>query len=369
MGTGQAMTVAQSLHREGWSVSAITLRGPVIKAGFDVRTVNLAPLEMVVPYSPLRFREDWLLNTGYETFDRLAQRLVEPTDVFYGLNGSCLHSLRKARRLGSMTVLCACNTFLPKMQLLVCLEYEALGVKHPAINSAAVRRVLDEYREADLIRAESTMVASSLVEGGIPAEKIFLLPPSLDLGEYTKAPHAPSDFHTVFVGQFSIRKGLHHLMRAWEQLPQDRGRLILHGGGGGWAKRLLAPYRHRADVVLRAGRPHRTYREASVCVVPSIEDGFCRVALEAMASGVPVIVTDKVGAKDLVHDGREGFIVPAGDANEIAERIHHLQLHPFVRERMAGAAFERAQQYSFEAEGRRLSAVLHGALAGRRSQT
>lgn len=324
--------------------------------------VDLSAFERFAPFTPLRFREDWLLNLGYEIFDRLAARQVQRSDVFYGLSHSCLHSLRKARRLGSLTVLCACNTFIPLMKELVEQEYRALGYKHPLINSAAVRRVLAEYKEADLIRAESTLVQGSLIDGGVAPEKIFVLPPSIDLDAFTRPLREPDEFRVVFVGGFSIRKGLHHLIHAWDLLCPHSGRLILHGGGSGWSKRLLAPYLGRPDIEFRAGAPHATYREASVCVVPSIEDGFCRVVLEAMASGVPVIITDRVGAKDLVTDGCEGYIVPSGDPRAIAERISHLQSHPVERDRMARAAYARTRGHSTIEEGRRLSALLHEAL-------
>jgi glycosyltransferase involved in cell wall biosynthesis len=365
-GTGQAMTVADGLRHAGWEVSAITLRSDQVRVGLETRMVDISTFERVAPLTPLRFREDWMLNLGYEAFDRLAARLVEPADVFYGLSHSCLHSLRKARRLGALTVMCACNTFMPVMKELVEAEYRALGYQHPLINSAAVRRVLAEYKEADLIRVESTLVQASLIDGGIAPEKIFLLPPSIDLDSFTRPLREPDEFCVAFVGAFSIRKGLHHLLHGWDLLrPRARGRLVLHGGGGGWSKRLLAPYRDRPDVEFRVGLPHATYRDASVCVVPSIEDGFCRVVLEAMASGVPVIITDRVGAKDLVTDGCEGYIVPAGDPGAIAERISHLQSHPVVRDRMARAAYARTRGHSTQEEGRRLSALLHGALGGR----
>jgi glycosyltransferase involved in cell wall biosynthesis len=367
-GTGQALTVARSLQGEGWAVTAITLSAPGQPAlDLDLRTVNLRWFATLAPLTPLRFREDWLLNLGYEAFDRLAQRQVSGCDVFYGLSHSCLHSIRRASRMGALTVLCACNTFMPEMKRIVEWEYAALGERHPQINAAAVRRVLAEYRAADLIRAESTLVFRSLVDGGVHPDKVFLLPPSVDLMAFQPPLDPHAEFVTAFVGGFSIRKGIHHLLRAWDLLPAERGRLVLHGGGGGWAKRTLAPYAGRSDIEVRSGPVQVTYGEAAVCVVPSIEDGFCRVVLEALASGVPVIVTDRVGAKDLVTDGVEGFVVPSGDRAAIAERIQYLQAHPAVRARMSGAARLRAELCSSQEEGHRLSEVLTRMLASGRT--
>jgi alpha-maltose-1-phosphate synthase len=117
---------------------------------------------------------------------------------------------------------------------------------------------------------------------------------------------------------------------------------------------LLQPYRSRPDVVFRSGDPAPTYAEASVCVVPSVEDGFAYVVLEALASGCPVIVSDQVGGKDAVVEGENGFIVPARDAAAIRERLVALCASPAERARMASAARESAERYSFQAEGARL---------------
>jgi glycosyltransferase involved in cell wall biosynthesis len=119
-------------------------------------------------------------------------------------------------------------------------------------------------------------------------------------------------------------------------------------------KRLLAPYRTRPDVAFDVGDPLPTYQRSSVCVVPSIEDGFAYVVLEALACGVPVIVSENAGAKDAVIDGENGYIVPAGDAGAIVERLRYLYDSPASLTRMRRRAREVAERYTFAREGRAL---------------
>jgi glycosyltransferase involved in cell wall biosynthesis len=138
-------------------------------------------------------------------------------------------------------------------------------------------------------------------------------------------------------------------------LGSHAGRLVLHGGGSAWGERLVRSLVTRDDVELRRGPAERTLREASVCVVPSIEDGFCLVVMEAMASGTPVIVSDQVGAKDLVTDGVDGFVVPAGDPHAIAERLISLRAAPDLIAKMGLAARRRVETCTYAWEARNLS--------------
>jgi glycosyltransferase involved in cell wall biosynthesis len=368
LGIGQGgLKLARSFDSQGWEVSIIAAGGdsPVV-APFSVATVALGRILGVAARSPLRWREDLMVSLHYEAFDRLARRHVAAADVFYGYSEASLLSARRAKALGMPTVLHAANTYLPTLRLLLMREHERLGVPHPAVSRIAVRKVLKEYAEVDLIRAQSTLVQTSLLDGGVPEEKILFVPPAVDLQSFRPGRPARDEFCTVFVGAFSIRKGIHHLLDGWEGLGGNRGRLILHGGSGHrWADRLLAPYRQREDVLFRSGPPHATYHDASVCVVPSIEDGFCYVVLEAMASGVPVIVSEQVGAKDVVREGVDGFVIPVGDRDALAERLAHLRDRPSQRERMGAAARQRAEQYSFEREGRELVGGFAGLLRGK----
>jgi glycosyltransferase involved in cell wall biosynthesis len=90
--------------------------------------------------------------------------------------------------------------------------------------------------------------------------------------------------------------------------------------------------------------------ESDVLVLPSLGEGFGLVVTEALACGLPVVVTPNVGASDLVHDGQEGFVVPSGSADPIAERLHTLHhdrelLAAMSRSAQAAAAEESWESY------------------------
>jgi glycosyltransferase involved in cell wall biosynthesis len=99
------------------------------------------------------------------------------------------------------------------------------------------------------------------------------------------------------------------------------------------------------------------YSQASVLVLPSVEEGLALVMGQAMACGVPVIATTNTGAGDLITDGRDGFIVPVRDPVAIQERLEYLASHPDARAAMGSAALEKVR--SLNGWGRYAEQMLH----------
>ena len=106
------------------------------------------------------------------------------------------------------------------------------------------------------------------------------------------------------------------------------------------------------------------YNQASVCVFPSVEEGFGMVVTEALASGVPVIVSENVGAKDLITDGQEGFIVPIRNARAIKEALLCLYEDKPKREQMAKNARLKVQNQTWEKYEEKLVGVYKELIGG-----
>ena len=81
----------------------------------------------------------------------------------------------------------------------------------------------------------------------------------------------------------------------------------------------------------------REYREADLFALTSIEEGLAFVVMEAMAAGLPVVVTDRVGA-DQVEDGVNGFVIESRNPSALAQRIGELIQDADLRERLGAAA-------------------------------
>ena len=113
------------------------------------------------------------------------------------------------------------------------------------------------------------------------------------------------------------------LVEAFRRLIGADLRLVLVGGWKTRGMRRFIEAARAEDPRIRVapGDPLPHLRRARLCVHPSYEDGFAYAPAEALASGVPVIVSEDTGMKELIIDDRSGLVVPSGDADALAEAM------------------------------------------------
>ena len=133
------------------------------------------------------------------------------------------------------------------------------------------------------------------------------------------------------------RKNVGVLLEAYAQLPasvRDEVRLVLAGSSGPpqafWRRAESLGLRERVSYIERPDRDAlvRLYQEASVFALPSDEEGFGVVLLEAMACGVPVVSTRSGGPDGIISDDDDGYLVPLDDAATMASRLGILLQNP-----------------------------------------
>ena len=108
----------------------------------------------------------------------------------------------------------------------------------------------------------------------------------------------------------------------------------------------------------RADMP-RFWNELDIAVVPSFEEPFGLVALEASSCGVPVVASKVGGLMEIVADGESGLLVPPKDAEALAQALVMLLTNEAMRLRLAEGAVRRAADYSVERRTAELVKLLH----------
>lgn len=182
--------------------------------------------------------------------------------------------------------------------------------------------------DVDYVIAPSEFVADSFRKRGFPPERILYVPYVTDLENFRPLERRPADRPLTLVntGSLSLRKGTPYLLEAYAQVRKvvPEARLLLTRQISGSIPSVLRKYRGLPIDWAETLDPRQLcqrLQSADVFILPSLEDGYARTVAEALACGLPVIVTPNTGASDLVEEGSTGSIVPICDAGAIAAKI------------------------------------------------
>jgi len=221
---------------------------------------------------------------------------------------------------------------------------------------AALRHI---YPLADRVLTVSNSLRRALVRSGIPEEKVEAILNGVDIGKFqssdTRAGKRLStesgDSRVLFgyVGRISAEKGIDLLLRAFSAIHQRRGDtgLVIVGDGPELDKmRALADAlgtQHAVDFLGARADVHELYRTFDVFVLPSLVEGLSNAVLEAMASGLAIVVTGVGDNSELIEDGKNGFVVPAGSVEELVRKMDMLAKDDECRNRLGGSALAKAK--------------------------
>ena len=247
-----------------------------------------------------------------------------PTSITRSIITPCTDPRRA--RAGAITVVDRASAHPVVQHALLREEFGRFGLSYPAVNERTVAKHVQEYAEADWIIVPSEFVYRTMVDQGVPAAKLRHLPLGVSTERFCPGAKEDDVFRVLFVGAVSLRKGVPDLLEGFRRAGLRRpSELILVGEPFPEARAFLAKYDglYRLVPFLPHAQLARMYQQASVFVLPSIEDGFGMVVYEAAACGLPLIVSQNVGAE--VRDGADGFVVPIRDPDAIAESLVRLQ--------------------------------------------
>lgn len=262
-------------------------------------------------------------------FDAWVGRALEPCDAFHAMPGQALRGFERARSLGVRTVLNHATGPVRDWVRMMTPEYERVGLRltdHCPYDAAYFAREDREYALADYHCAASTVVRDQLLRLGIASERIIVAPYGADPAIFnTQGRIEPEKFRIVFAGQLGLRKGLRTLLEALEKADRPGWEMHFYGSEAPEARHDLAAYGGPTPLTRHGSVGQRqladAFRHASVLVLPSLEEGFGLVIPQALNCGLPCIVSNSVGGKDLIRHRENGSIFPCEDAQVLAEEL------------------------------------------------
>jgi glycosyltransferase involved in cell wall biosynthesis len=186
------------------------------------------------------------------------------------------------------------------------------------------QRSRDCWRHADVIICASSFTKQSLIEAGAPPDLCQIVPYGIDLPMDGAVTPISETFNALFVGTGSQRKGLHHLLLAWQKATLPKGsRLTVVCRQIDPGIEALAKQTSNVTIIHGASQSklRLLFRSSSIFVLPSLVEGFGQVYLEALAEGCPVLGTANTGLPDLGGE-RDGIsLVEPGQIDQLVSEI------------------------------------------------
>jgi starch synthase len=304
--------------------------------------------------------------------DRLLVKWIGRSRIFHGCTALCLASLRAAKRAGAIALVESASCHPRHWKRVEMDERRRFGpkgqIRHANLTERLLRRMDKEFEECDWIVVPSVVAQQSFAEYGLQ-EKTAVVQTGVDAEFFVPGLLDPASpvFRVCYVGRVELAKGIGYLLEAWKRLHLAGAELVLVGEVNPDMRSLLKNCGSdgvRLTGFLPAREVARCYHESNLFVQPSPNEGLAQVLLEAMASGLPVVATDKTGAADCMTNGTEGLIVPARDVVGLVEAMLWCYQHREQSLEMGRAARARIErQFTLEHYNQRVI-ELYRALAG-----
>lgn len=193
---------------------------------------------------------------------------------------------------------------------------------------------------------ESVKKRLNIVHNGIELDKF------LDNHDKVSLPVQHGGLVITCIAELHERKGQKYLIRAFKKLQVEMPKLhLMLVGTGPDEANLKSRYADVPNLHFLGWRDDipQILNSSDIFVLPSLREAFGLVVIEAMASGVTVIVTDNGGAKDIIEHGKSGFLVPPSNVDRLADAIRVVLQNPDQKRDIEKAAIERVRE-KFTAE-------------------
>ncbi|BDI28135.1 glycosyl transferase family 1 [Capsulimonas corticalis] len=217
--------------------------------------------------------------------------------------------------------------------------------RFPMLNRYTHNVQVSRLREAQALFPWSRWAGASInSDYGVESHRIHVIPPGINLSKWRmpERKRRPGPTNLLFVGGDYYRKG-GDLLMDWAERHHD-GDFVLHMV----TRERATPCSDKVRMYhhLSANDPEliSLYRQADAFVLPTRGDCYSIASMEAMASGLPVIVSRTGGTEDIIREGETGYLIDPGNAAQLAERLDTILADPEQRLAMGSKARRDAEE-------------------------
>lgn len=307
----------------------------------------------------LKHEQGWAsLDACYHYFDhKVAQRIQRDSQAtcVYSYEDGALNTFKAAQARGLKRIYDLPIAYWRTSHKLLAEEAERLPAWSATLTGIHDSKEKRARKDEELSLADAIVVPSQFVLNSLPnevqsAKRVFVIPfGSPPIKPVARSRNSTGKLRVLFAGSMSQRKGLGDLMAAIRLLDPDKVELHVMGSP-------LAPMefyqRECPGFIYHTTRPHdqvlALMQSCDVLALPSIVEGRALVQQEALACGLPIIVTANAGAEDLVEDQQAGFLVPIRSPEALAQRLEQMANDRDLLAQMQKAAPHKARQVTWQ---------------------
>ena len=290
-----------------------------------------------------------------------AKNISKNTEIFVGWSSASVEAIPVVKDFGGKVIIERGSTHIVYQCDLLKEAHRELGIPYEQTSTGIKDRELYEYNEADFISVPTELAAQTFVNRGIGKEKMIVNPYGVDLSEFKPRELGEDNkqIRIVFIGGVSVRKGAPWLIRAAETLGENISCYFF-----GPLEKEIKTYFSKGlptNIMFCGARPKHLIidllKEADIFCLPSIEEGFPLSLLQAMASGLPCLVTEAASG-GIVNDFQNGLVVPEMNVAALRDSLKLLIENKELRRSLGEAARRSVESdYSWADYGARAEKV------------
>ncbi len=285
----------------------------------------------------LPYPEKWL----HSIFGKWAMVRVccEPWDVVQGWSGICEELFKRLKDSSAVLVCERGSTHISFQKKILEEEVRRIDRSLEVPSEWTVSREIREYDLADVVHVPSRFAKESFAREGFPADKVKVVLLGVESKKFRSLPaHAQERYDRILSGQslrilnvgtFNFRKGVWDTAAVVRELAPEGFHFRFVGSVAFEARGLALELRSLAEFIDKKPQYElvEQYAWADLFILPTLEEGFPMVSLQAAASGLPILTTPNGAGFDLVRDSVTGWILPPRDPKSFTEKLRWCYVH------------------------------------------
>ena len=304
-------------------------------------------------YRKLKFFSDYIdiLNNKY--IDNITSKYINRADVLIALSGTGLNTGKKIIKNNKIYICERSSSHIIFQNNILSEEYKEFGQPKFTINKWVIDRELQEYENANIILVPSLFAKKSFEDYLPNSNKVHAINFGVNLQNFYPINSNTKNkdyFDILFIGNLSIQKGLHYLIEAFNKFNHPKKRLHLVGSSS-VDKKFFSNQLNNDNILIYGHIPHLKLKEiinkSDIFVLPSLQEGFATVTLQALACGCPVIVSENTGAAEFVRENKCGFVVPIRNSQIISDKLTLLSDNRQLLEELSNNALKISKKNSW----------------------